>query len=138
MYAVILVVESLTAVAAAEIYNYDNGDRLRGVVYDNGTKLTLNYDGNGNLISRFIADSPVVGDGVSAGSLAEAWVETGFTGTELGTEGNPFNHLREGVIALTGTGSGTLHIKSGSYSGGTTLSKKMTIQAEGGPVTLGQ
>lgn len=76
--------------------------------------------------------------GVPANSLTDSWVDFGHTGNEQGTEANPFNTVGKGVTALVDDGSGTLHIKAGSSSETLSISKPMTVRAEGGAATIGQ
>jgi M6 family metalloprotease-like protein len=65
----------------------------------------------------------------------ERWVDFAFAGFENGTFFNPFNTLAEGVAAVPY--GGFLNIKAGSRFETASISKKMTIQAIGGPVTIG-
>ena len=65
----------------------------------------------------------------------ERWVDFAFLGFENGSFFNPFNTLAEGVAAVPY--GGFLNIKSGSRFETASISKRMTIQAIGGPVTIG-
>ena len=63
-------------------------------------------------------------------------VDRAYNGTELGTPTQPFNTVIEGYnLAWDGT---RIKIRSGNYSEVLTLSKQLTILAEGGPVTIGR
>ena len=55
---------------------------------------------------------------------------------EFGLFDFPFNTLTEGLNAVSYGGS--LNIKSGSTPETAAIAKRMTIQAFGGPVTLGR
>jgi len=67
----------------------------------------------------------------------EVWVDFNYQGaTELGTFGFPYNTLAEGVNIVAY--NGTLKIKAGSRNETATVSRKMNIEAYGGPVTIGQ
>ncbi len=63
------------------------------------------------------------------------WLQFSWAGTECGTQSSPFNDLPSAINALNA--GGILHIKPGSSSWTGTISKPMTLQAEGGPVTIG-
>jgi hypothetical protein len=67
----------------------------------------------------------------------EVWVDFSYQGaTELGTFLSPFNTLAEGLNTVAY--NGTLRIKAGSRNETATISRKMSIEAYGGPVTIGQ
>ena len=67
----------------------------------------------------------------------EVWVDFNFQFPfEFGTFDLPYNTLAEGVNAVAY--GGTLKVKAGSARETATLSKKMRIEADGGPVTIGQ
>jgi len=70
----------------------------------------------------------------------ETWVDFAYPGgiffPEFGTFSNPFNTLTEGLGAVSHGGS--LKIKSGVTPETAYISKRMTIEAYGGAVTLGQ
>lgn len=66
------------------------------------------------------------------------WVNGSYAGTELGTVGNPFNTVGEGVVGVPpGSTTVTLHIRGGNYSGGLVITQPMFIQVESGPAFLG-
>jgi hypothetical protein len=67
----------------------------------------------------------------------EVWVDFNYLGaTELGTFGFPYNTLAEGLNTVAY--NGTLKIKAGSRNETATISRKMRIEAYGGPVTIGR
>ncbi|MEW6741769.1 MAG: hypothetical protein AB1486_03335 [Planctomycetota bacterium] len=66
----------------------------------------------------------------------EVWVDFAYVGPENGCFDTPYNTLAEGVSAIAA--GETLMIKSGTTPETATISKAMTIQAYGGPVTIGQ
>ena len=68
--------------------------------------------------------------------LHETWVDFGYFGAETGTFANPFNTVGEGVNAAP-PGS-VVKIKAGSRAEGLTISKRLSVEAFGGPVTIGQ
>lgn len=71
----------------------------------------------------------------------DIWVDFPYGGAEQGTFTNPFNTALEGVnalgVAVNGSETGTLWIKSGSTLQGVTIGKPMVIKPCGGPVTIG-
>lgn len=67
----------------------------------------------------------------------EVWVDFNYAGaTELGTFGFPYNTLAEGLNAVAY--NGTLKLKAGSRNETATITRKMSLEAYGGPVTIGQ
>ncbi len=74
-------------------------------------------------------------------NLAEAWVDFAYNGAELGTSGNPFNSVADGVAALKSDGTGVLRIKGNTADAMSaetiSISKPMTIQAMNGTVRIG-
>ena len=70
---------------------------------------------------------------------SDTWVDFNYTGfppfPENGSFGLPFNTVVEGV-AFASHG-GTLHLKPGVSSERPTINKRLTLKAEGGPVTIG-
>jgi M6 family metalloprotease-like protein len=70
-------------------------------------------------------------------TASDTWVDFQYNGTESGTFGQPFNTLSEAANAATH--GGTVKFKTGgSSSESLTLSKRLDLQALGGPVTIGQ
>jgi M6 family metalloprotease-like protein len=65
----------------------------------------------------------------------ERWVDFAYGGFEAGTFANPFNTLAEGLQAVPH--GGILNFKPGSSRETATISKRMTLRASSGPVTLG-
>lgn len=68
-------------------------------------------------------------------SLDPAYVDFAYEGPEHGTASQPFRSLAL-VVGAVATG-GTVRIQAGSSSETPTISKAMTLEAEGGLVTLG-
>ncbi len=67
----------------------------------------------------------------------EVWVDFNFGGLlELGSFNNPYDSLAEGVNAVAD--NGTVKIKAGLVNETATLTRRMRIEAVGGPVTIGQ
>jgi hypothetical protein len=66
----------------------------------------------------------------------DTWVDFNYTFLEFGTFIFPFNSLGEGLSAVSY--GGNLFIKSGTTPETAGITKRMNIQAYGGPVTLGQ
>jgi len=67
----------------------------------------------------------------------EVWVDFAHPGPfEFGTFAWPYNTLAEGANAVAY--GGTIKIKAGARNETATISRKMTIEAYGGPVTIGQ
>ncbi len=50
----LIVILSISPLAAAVNYTYDAAGRLTGVDYGNGTTIAYTYDNNGNLLSRTV------------------------------------------------------------------------------------
>jgi len=64
------------------------------------------------------------------------FIDRAYAGIESGSPSRPWNTVAEGVNdALSGN---DLVIKAGSYPGAVTISKRLEIIADGGPVTIGQ
>ena len=67
----------------------------------------------------------------------DTWVNFGYVGPESGSFSEPYNTFQEGINAV-GWG-GNLRIRPGTTpETATNISKRMTITAEGGVVTIGQ
>lgn len=64
------------------------------------------------------------------------WVDFYWKGCESGTFSCPFNTLGEGLNAVSY--GGHLYVKSGTTPETASITKRMTIQAYGGPVTIGR
>ena len=91
-----------------------------------------------------IDDVQISGDSAVIGpptDLAEAWVDFAYVGTESGTVGEPFSTIAAAVTALKDDGTGIMKIKgdTADSDGDETpsIDKAMTIQSEGGTVTIG-
>jgi M6 family metalloprotease-like protein len=67
-------------------------------------------------------------------SQTDTWVDFHHFGFEAGTFENPFNTVAEGVAAASH--GGTLKLKAGSRAEPLTISKRLTLEAVGGPVTV--
>ncbi|MBI2432505.1 MAG: hypothetical protein HYV26_06510, partial [Candidatus Hydrogenedentes bacterium] len=70
-----------------------------------------------------------------AGSMNPAYVNFNFTGTEEGTELNPFNTLQEGVIAVVP--GGLIHVTGGISPETPRILKPLAIDAPLGLVRIG-
>ncbi|MBI5387262.1 MAG: hypothetical protein HZA90_21555 [Verrucomicrobia bacterium] len=66
----------------------------------------------------------------------ETWVDFRYGGTEDGSFARPFNTFAEGVNAVFPQGN--LHIKTGTSPERGHVGKPLTIEAYGGPVTIGR
>jgi hypothetical protein len=69
-------------------------------------------------------------------TAADTWVDFSYTGFENGSFANPFNTIAEAAGAASL--GGTLKIKAGTTSERPNLTKQLTLEAVGGPVTIGQ
>ncbi len=73
-------------------------------------------------------------------TASDTWVDFSSPGfpffPETGTFGFPFNTVAEGVGSVSH--GGTLHLKSATSSERPTITKRLLLVAEGGPVTIGQ
>lgn len=66
------------------------------------------------------------------------WVDGAFGGTELGTIGNPFDTVIEGVNAVPPyTTNVVVHIDAGTYTETMTITDNMILQAENGSAVIG-
>jgi hypothetical protein len=74
---------------------------------------------------------------VDIGNTSPIWVDFGFNGSpQNGTSANPYSTIANGVTHVSLGGS--IFIKGPNSSPATiTIEKPMTIQASGGPVTIG-
>lgn len=67
------------------------------------------------------------------------WVNSNWTGPELGTPGSPFNSLAEGVAGVPPFGFDvTIHVLGGLYPGPLTISKPCRITSEFGTAYIGR
>ena len=66
---------------------------------------------------------------------SHVWVDFSFTGTQFGTETNPFQTLAAGVAAASN--QAIVDIKPGTVDEAPTIVKPLTMRAVGGTVTLG-
>ena len=119
----------------ADTYQYDAAGRLLSVEYGSGKAIGYTYDGAGNLTSLTVQNA-TAGDGVPGSSLATAWVNFGYGGTELGTQINPFNTGAEGITAVQP--NGTVRFVAGTSGETLTIVKPMTLESAGGVVRIGQ
>lgn len=69
-------------------------------------------------------------------TASDTWVDFPFAGFENGTFANPFNTIAEAANAVSH--GGTIKIKTGATGERPSLAKRLTLQAIGGPVTIGQ
>jgi M6 family metalloprotease-like protein len=69
-------------------------------------------------------------------AVSETWVDFAYVGFENGSFFNPFNTIAEGANAASH--GGILKIRSGATAEQVNLSKRLTLEAVGGPVTIGQ
>ena len=67
---------------------------------------------------------------------AESWVDFANFGFENGSFANPYNTLAEGVAAAAY--GGRLRVKAGSSREAITISKRVSLEAFDGPVTVGR
>lgn len=66
------------------------------------------------------------------------WANSAFFGTELGTVASPFNTVGEGAGGVPpGSTAVTLHLRTGNYAGGVTITQAMFVQADGGAALIG-
>ena len=81
------------------------------------------------VVANGIASDPV-------GFSGPVWVDFTFAGSpKVGTYSNPFNTLAQGVSTVPANGE--IFIKTGLSHETSTISKRMTLVAIGGPVTIG-
>lgn len=105
------------------------------------------YDGSGNSVQP----SPMSGQTINTNENGKVlvsnndpsppadpnniWLDFGYGGPFVGTQSQPLNNVDTAINAINS--GGTMHIKPGSSSWTGTISKPMTMQAEGGSVTIG-
>ncbi len=65
----------------------------------------------------------------------DIWVDFAHTGFEFGTSTFPYNSLAEGLNTVSP--AGTVHVNAGSTGETPTIDQRVTIEAEGGSVLLG-
>lgn len=94
-------------------------------------------DANNNLVISVLNLNPNTSTAVVNIGRNEEWVDFNYQGdTERGTFDQPHNTLVEGLNTV-GHG-GTLKIKTGARNETALISKKLVIEAYGGPVTIGR
>ncbi len=94
-------------------------------------------DANNNVAITVLNMNPLSSTATINIGRNEVWVDFNYQGAlEFGTFDLPFNTLAEGLNSVAY--NGTLKIKAGSRNETATISRKMSIEAYGGPVTIGQ
>jgi hypothetical protein len=111
------------------LHSSSSGPRLdsRALAFDSRRGESVVFGGNRNrteLLETWLL------------KLHETWVDFSYVGIETGAFDTPFNTLGEGVN-VTPEGS-VVKIKTGSTLETPTISKRLSVQAFGGPVTIGQ
>jgi len=107
------------------------GRYLPAVTYDSTRKEIVQFGG-----ADFVNQQFTVYDDTWILRLRETWVDFSYTGNETGEFATPFNTLQKGVnFAPPGT---IVKIKAGSTPETLQLIKPVTIEAIGGPVTIGK
>ena len=96
------------------------------------------YDGSQTSVSIRVRPFTVGSQAITIEILSESdtWVDFAYGGTETGTFSQPYNTFAEGT-ANVGYG-GTVNIKTGVSSERLRVTKAMSVQASGGPVTIGR
>ncbi len=69
-------------------------------------------------------------------TLSDVWVDFTYTGTELGTQAQPYNTLAEAIDAVEA--GDEIIIKAGTTSETLTIDKNVTIESSGGTATIGK
>lgn len=100
--------------------------------FDPGT-----YNGQLTIFSNDADENPLtIGVGLFIGVSGQVYVDFGFTGSESGTETNPFNTLAEGLAAVPA--DGTLTILNGGFSPEVLdIDQSVNIEVMGGEATVG-
>ncbi|MCE5228591.1 Ig-like domain-containing protein [bacterium] len=70
-----------------------------------------------------------------ASGAANIWVGHGYPGAHLGTQGDPFDLITEGISWLAN--GGTMHILTGANPGAIRITKPMRIESYGGTARVG-
>ncbi len=100
--------------------------------FDPGT-----YNGQLTIFSNDADENPLtIGVGLFIGVSGQVYVDFGYTGSEAGTETNPFNTLAEGLAAVPA--DGTLTILNGGFSPEVLdINQSVNIEVMGGEATIG-
>jgi hypothetical protein len=110
----------------------DPPDRARNaVVYDSRRQVAVVFGGQGPGQTPY-ADTWELVSYVPG----ETWANFAHQGIENGTQLFPFNTLIEGVEAVSP--GGTLKLQTSTSAERLTITKPLTLEAVGGPVTIGQ
>lgn len=128
------------------IMAYSPGTRIQYfsnpyVFYDGArTGVPIGDDGQ-SYNAMTIINKTSVGE-TKRNSRFDVWVQFPFSGTELGTYGNPYNTIAEGLSRVDpGYGASelpTLWIKNGSSAETAVLNKRMIVRPCGGSAILGR
>lgn len=138
-------VEYPAGTVLAKIGPYDYGDHLHFGIRPGNSMPASNWgmmpnsswpstNGFENPINWIETKVPEGGSGCTPDSN-NIWLDFGWGGPYTGCQQSPFNDMSAAINALNA--GGILHIKPGSSSWTGTISKPMTLQAEGGTVTIG-
>lgn len=111
-----------------------------------GYVMDPNYNWDTGYVPPLGTDEAQIQNGYAAGkgsvtSLEDTgvWVNSAWQGGELGTPGNPFNTLAEGVGGVPPFGHDvTIHVLGGLYPENITISKPCRITSEFGTTFIGQ
>jgi len=110
-----------------------------------GYTMDPNFTPDSNYFGIFGTDEAQIQQGYAPGpgsvtTLEDSgvWVNNTWQGTELGTPGNPFNSLAEGVAGVPPFGADvTVHVLGGLYPENLTISKPCVITSEFGSAIIG-
>jgi hypothetical protein len=90
---------------------------------------------NAGTFTDNVANANTASNVLSRGyNLAQIWVDTGYFGTELGTQAQPFNTLAEGIAGVAA--SGTLKVK-GNTAEHPRITKALRLEANTAPTRIG-
>ncbi len=73
-------------------------------------------------------------------TIIDIWVDFNYTGTELGTQSQPYNTLAEAINAVAVGGTITINagITSETFDGINKINKNVTIKSSGGTAVIGE
>ncbi|HRW09718.1 MAG TPA: trypsin-like peptidase domain-containing protein [Caldilineaceae bacterium] len=113
---------------------FDKNKRLIGQLFGGDTFCPTNTSKPVDQYGRFNQTYPSIERWMLIGGTIN--VNSLFTGTQLGTPTNPYR-LLSSAYNFSWNGS-RIRLQAGSYSGPITMSKQVTLIAQGGTVTIGQ
>ena len=113
---------------------FDSDHRVRGTLSGCGA-IACNID-NRAVYGRFDVAWPALQPFLFPTDPLNIYIDTSFTGTELGTIPNPFRTVLKGTFAVAR--GHNVHIEQGTYNEQFTIDKAMTLYSRNGTVVIGE